>query len=313
MDIVLSYFLSLLKRSILFAILSSIVFLISVAHGYSYMQAAAVYGNFMFISIPCILWVQQMVVAGIDRSRRGNAHAITLIIGSLFCSILVLSLFPMSYTKETPNFRSRPITYSIPTDTIILNNGVILFDSSMIPMPTNSRAALVSGRTLFFTNVITNDARIILEGPSSVEVPRDGGYEALNSGYYAQESALFFLKNIAHFHQYLTQLYTHYGLANNPLGNIQQLLLFGFLLTGLYLWASLIGLIIGHGQNYLGAIALTFFIGCGLSAYLVRALGGVSYTIPGILIGETFVVGSAVFGILVLCVWEIFSTRRKRS
>ena len=313
MDIVLSCFLSLLKRSILFAMLGFIVFLLGIAHGYPYMQAAVVYGNFIVISIPCIFWVQQMVVAGLDRSRRGNAHALSLIVSSLFCAVAVVSLFPMISAKENPNLRNLLMTPSIPMDTYILGNGVVLFDPTVIPSPPDTRAALVSGRTLFFTNVITNDSRLILEGPASVEVPRHGGYEALNTGHYAQEITLFFLDNISRFHRHLMQLYTHYGLDKNPLNNMSQLLLFGFLLTGLYLWASLLGLIIGHGQNHLGAIALTFLIGCGISGYLVQGLGGISYNIPAGFIGEIFVVGTGVFGILVIGVWEIFSTRRKRS
>ena len=255
MDIVLSYFLSLLKRSILFAVLGSSVFLMGVAHGYSYAEAAVLYGSFMALCIPCILWVQQMVIAGIDRSRRGNAHAVTLIVGSLFCSVVTVSLFPVISLKEIPSLRTLSVPHSTPSDPFILNNGVVMFSSTIVPTPPDTRATLIGGRTLFFTNVSTNDAHIILEGTSSVEIPRDGGYESINAGYYAQESAFFFLENITRFHRNLLQIYTNYGLNTNPLGNIQQLLVFGFLLVGMYLWASLIGLIIGHGQNHLGAIA----------------------------------------------------------
>ncbi|MGL5721526.1 MAG: hypothetical protein ACRCY4_03915 [Brevinema sp.] len=313
MDIILTYCLSLVKRFIFFAILGCVVFFLGMTHGYSPMESLSLYTSFLIVALPCMLWFQQMTIAGIDRSRSGLAHAVSLIISSLFCAVLVISLFPIISTKTIPNLRTLSISVPIPADTLILNNGVILYDPILfIPTPDEAKTALVSGRTLFFSNVITNDTHIVFQGASSVEVPINTGYEPLNAGYYAQESAFFFLQNITRFHQYVSQLYTHYGISPNPLDSIPQLFLFCLLLTGIYLWASLIGLVIGHGQNHFGAVALLFLVGCGVSSYLVQGLGGIIYNFPAPFVGEGFVIGSATLGILIVCSWEIFSTRRKR-
>ncbi|MGL5253460.1 MAG: hypothetical protein ACRC9L_00305 [Brevinema sp.] len=312
MDLVLTYCLSLIKRFFFLMALGFIVFLLSLSHGFSYIQAAEIYGKFLLIALPFLLWFQQMVITSVKRTRYGFAHAGFIFISSLGCSLFITLFFPVISSVSVPNLRSLPVIQSTPLDTIILNNGVVLLKpAEIIPSPDNM-IALISGRTLFFTNITTNQDQITLEGRSTVEFPLGGGAESLKTGNFAQESTFFFLENIISFREYLLKLHTNYKSPPGFTENIPQMLLFYLLLTSIYLWAGFIGLMIGHGQNHLGAMALLFAIGYGFSGKLLRVFSDVIHQISAPFVAEFIILGIPTLGIMTICLSEAVMARRKR-